>query len=236
MKNIRVAVIEDHHSPYSSVGEALKKRGEFEVVGEASSGVHGLKLLESARPDVAIIDIGLPDIDGIEVVRRFRQTQSPAEKLETKIVVLTAYKAQDALLEAFAAGADSYCIKDSLDKVEEAIRLTHEGNPWIDPSIATVVATQARPSDEATEDIIKNYSVSTAIIEKLEEEYKDIFQTACITEQETEIFLLIVQGYDNDEIASQLNMTIDDAETSVCCISNKFHAFFCEAVHPAHIQ
>jgi two-component system, NarL family, response regulator LiaR len=230
MKNIRVAVIEDRDSTYTHLGEALKRRGNFEIVGEAASGLYGLELLESARPDVALVDVSLPDIDGIEVVRRFRQTQALAKKLGTKVVILTACKAQDAMLEAFAAGADSYCVKDSLDKVEEAIRLTHKGSPWIDPSIATVVATQARPSDEAMEDIIKNYSVSTALIEKLEEEYKDTFQTAGITEKETEIFLLIVQGYDNDEIASQLNMTIDDAETSIGCISDKFHAFFCEAV------
>jgi two-component system, NarL family, response regulator LiaR len=230
MKNIRVAVIEDHESPYPRMGRALKERGKFDVVGEAASGAHGLELLESTQPDVVIVDIGLQDIDGIEVVRRFRQTQSLAGKLETKVVVMTTCKAQDVMLEAFAAGADSYCVKDSLDKVEEAIRLTHEGSPWIDPSIATVVATRARPSNEATEDIIKSYSVSTDLIGKLEEEYKDTFQTAGITEKETEIFLLIVQGYDNDEIASQLNITVDDAEASVCRISNKFQTFFCETV------
>jgi two-component system, NarL family, response regulator LiaR len=231
MKNIRVAVIE-HHSPnYAGLGEGLRRRQSFEVVGEATSGMNGLALLESTRPDVALVDIDLPDIDGIEVVRLFRKTQSLAEKIETKVVVLTACKAQDTLLEAFAAGADSYCVKDSLDKVEEAIRLTHEGNPWIDPSIATVVATQARPLDEDMEQIIGNYSVGTAMVEKLEEEYKDIFQTAGITDKETEIFLLIVQGYDNQEIASQLNMTVDDAETSVCCISDKFHVFFYETAN-----
>jgi two-component system, NarL family, response regulator LiaR len=230
MKNIRVAVIEDHESPYPRMGRALKERGKFDVVGEAASGMHGLELLESTQPDVVIVDIGLQDIDGIEVVRRFRQTQSLAGKLETKVVVMTTCKAQDVMLEAFAAGADSYCVKDSLDKVEEAIYLTYEGSPWIDPSIATVVATQARPSNEATEDIIKSYSVSTALIEKLEEEYKDTFQTAGITEQETEIFLLIVQGYNNDEIASHLDMTVDDAEASVCRISNKFQTFFYETV------
>jgi two-component system, NarL family, response regulator LiaR len=231
MKNIRVAVIEDHESPYPRMGRALKERGKFDVVGEAASGMHGLELLESTQPDVVIVDIGLQDIDGIEVVRRFRQTQSLAGKLETKVVVMTTCKAQDVMLEAFAAGADSYCVKDSLDKVEEAIRLTHEGSPWIDPSIATVVATQARPLDEEIEHIIKSYSLSTTLIERLEKEYKNIFYTAGLTDQEAEIFLLIVQGYDNDEIAYRLNMTTEKAETAVHLISEKFQTFFYETVN-----
>ena len=224
MKNIRIAIIEDHDLTYVGLAEALKTRERFEVVGEAANGIHGLELLESTRPDVAIVDIGLPDIDGIEVVRRFRQTQSQPEKLRTKIVILAPHKVQDILLEAFAAGADSYCIKDSLDKLEEAIRLTHQGNPWIDPSVATIVATQARRSDED----IKCQNVSTDWVEKLEQEYKDIFLSAGITDQEIEIFLLIVQGYDNVEIACQLNITVDEAETHIRHICDKFHASFYE--------
>jgi two-component system, NarL family, response regulator LiaR len=219
MRNIRVAVIEDSESLYGLVREALKERG-FEVVGGAANGVHGLRLLESMQPDVAIVDIGLPDMNGIEVVRQFRKTQAQPEKVNTKIVVLAAHKVQDMMLEAFAAGADSYCIKDSLDKLEEAIRSTHEGNPWIDPSMATVVATQARSLDED----IESYNVS---MDWLAEGYKDIFQAAGITDQETEIFLLIVQGYDNAEIAYQLNMTAGEAEMAIHHMGKKFYASFC---------
>jgi DNA-binding NarL/FixJ family response regulator len=227
MKNIRIAIIENHNLTYAGLGKALKAREKFEVVGEATNGLHGLELLESTQPDVAIVDIGLPDIDGIELVRRFRQTQSQSEKLKTKVVMLTAHKVQDTMLEAFAAGADSYCIKDSLDKLEEAIRFTYEGNPWIDPSIATVVATQVRRLDEDIEDI-EDQSFSTTWIEKLEQEYKDIFLSAGITDQEIEIFLLIVQGYDNVEIACKLNITVDESETYIRSICNKFHASFYE--------
>jgi two-component system, NarL family, response regulator LiaR len=224
MKNIRIAIIEDHDLTDACLGEALEKRGRFEIVGEASDGINGLALLELTRPDIAIVDVVLPDIDGIEVVRRFRQTQSQSEKLKTKIVVLTTHKVQEMMLEAFAAGADSYCIKDSIEKLEEVIRLTHEGNPWIDPSIATVVATQVRQTDQD----IEEQNISTAWVEKLEQEYKDIFLNAGITDPEIEIFLLIVQGYDNVEIACQLNMTVDEAETCIRHICDKFNASFCE--------
>jgi two-component system, NarL family, response regulator LiaR len=225
MKNIRIAIIEDRGLTYAGVGAALNKREKFEVVGEAASGMHGLRLLDSTRPDVAIVDIGLPDMDGLEVVRQFRQAQAQSEEAKTKIVVLATHKIQDTMLEAFAAGADSYCIKDSLDKLEEAIRLTYEGNPWIDPSIAAVVAKQVRPLDED----IESYDASMDMdwVKELEEGYKDIFQAADITDQETEIFLLIVQGYDNFEIASQLNMTADEAEVAIHHIGKKFYASFC---------
>ncbi len=227
MKNIRIAVVENHSLTHIGVGEALKERQGFEVVGESTNGLCGIKLLESTRPDIAIVDIGLPDIDGIEVVRRFRQTQSQPEKLKTKIVMLTTHKVQETMLEAFAAGADSYCVKDNLEKLDEAIRLTHEGNPWIDPSVATIVATQVRCSAQGIEDLEERIA-SLAWVERLEQEYKDIFLSAGITDHETEIFLLIVQGYDNTEIACQLNITVDEVEANLRHMGSKFYAMFCE--------
>jgi two-component system, NarL family, response regulator LiaR len=77
-----------------------------------------------------------PDIDGIELVRLFRAHQGEIP-CSTKILMLTMHKEEDSVMTAFAAGADAYCMKDiNMDRLEEAIRSTHDGNPWIDPAIA----------------------------------------------------------------------------------------------------
>ncbi|MFM7793099.1 MAG: response regulator transcription factor, partial [Microcystis panniformis] len=129
MDKVRVIVIEDHDLTRMGLVTALQHREGIQLVGEAISGLQGLKLLEETKPDVAIIDIALPMIDGIELMGRFQQNCGE-DSLATKILMLTMYNTQEQVLAAFSAGADSYCMKDtSVDKLVEAIYSTHEGNP-----------------------------------------------------------------------------------------------------------
>jgi two-component system, NarL family, response regulator LiaR len=216
MTAIRVVIVEDHDLTRMGLEAALQQKEGFEVVGEAANGFQGLKLMESMQPDVALVDIGLPDIDGIELVRRFKDAQG--EKSNTKIVMLTMHKTQDAVLAAFAAGADSYCMKDiNLDKLAEAVQLTYEGNPWIDPLIASIVLQQVRSSaDPAVEE-----EENKVQIRGVEAEYEDIVATASLTEREIEILQLIVKGCSNTEIATQLYITIGTVKTHVRHILNK---------------
>jgi two-component system, NarL family, response regulator LiaR len=216
MTAIRVVIVEDHDLTRMGLEAALHQREGFEVVGEAANGFQGLKLMQSTHPDVALVDIGLPDIDGIELVRRFKETQ--AEGSSTKIVMLTMHKTQDAVLAAFAAGADSYCMKDiNLDKLAEAVQLTHEGNPWIDPLIASIVLQKVRSYTEA----IANEDEHKVQIKGVETEYEEIVATARLTEREIEILQLIVKGCSNTEIATQLYITIGTVKTHVRHILNK---------------
>jgi two-component system, NarL family, response regulator LiaR len=216
MTAIRVVIVEDHDLTRMGLEAALQQKEGFEVVGEAANGFQGLKLMESIQPDVALVDIGLPDIDGIELVRRFKETQTADSK--TKIVMLTMHKTQDAVLAAFAAGADSYCMKDiNLDKLAEAVQLTHEGNPWIDPLIASIVLQQVRFS----RDIPITEEDKTVQIKGVEAEYEDIVATASLTQREVEILQLIVKGCSNTEIATQLYITIGTVKTHVRHILNK---------------
>ncbi len=216
MTAIRVAIVEDHDLTRMGLEAGLQQREGFEVVGEASNGSQGLKMMQSIHPDVVLVDIGLPDMDGIELVRRFKKTQT--EESSTKIVMLTMHKTQDAVLASFAAGADSYCMKDiNLDKLAEAVQLTHEGHPWIDPLIASIVLQHVRSSTGTTTDEGKN----KVQIKGVEAEYEDIVATACLTEREIEILQLIVKGCSNTEIATQLYITIGTVKTHVRHILNK---------------
>ncbi|MBW4695653.1 MAG: response regulator transcription factor [Lyngbya sp. HA4199-MV5] len=223
MEDIRITLIEDHDLTRVGMRTALQQRG-FNVIGEAANAADGLKLLETAKPDVAIVDIGLPDMDGIELTRRFKQAQADVEEApvaETKVLILTLQDNDDIVLAAFAAGADSYCMKDvSLDSLAEALRVTNSGNSWIDPAIARVVLHQARqgaPDGDTPES-------KTVAIHAAEPEYNQIIEAYPLTERELEVLQLIVDGCSNAAIAEKLYITVGTVKTHVRNILNKLCA------------
>jgi two-component system, NarL family, response regulator LiaR len=216
-KPIRIAIVEDHELTRMGLEAALQRRDGLEVVGDAANGYQGLNLLKNTKPDLAIVDIGLPDIDGIELIRLFRDNQGENPS-PTKILMLTMHKSEDSVMAAFAAGADAYCMKDiNMDKLEEAIRSTHEGNPWIDPTIASIVLQQLRKNSSSS--VVDREK--TIQIKGLEGDYADIVGSAGLTDREIQILQLIVRGCSNGEIAAQLFVTVGTVKTHVRHILNK---------------
>ena len=222
MSTIRVALIEDHDLTRVGIRTALQQRGEIEFVGEAANGVEGLKLLETSKPDVAIVDIGLPDIDGIELTRQFKKFKESNPDTPTKILVLTLQDNEDAVLAAFAAGADSYCMKNiSFDNLLEALQVTNEGNAWIDPAIARIVLKQTKSNQQAVEPAALNKTVT---INASEPEYSQLIEAYPLTERELEVLQLIVEGCSNATIAEKLFITVGTVKTHVRNILNKLCA------------
>jgi DNA-binding NarL/FixJ family response regulator len=222
MSEISIVLIEDHDLTRMGLKAALQSNSSLRVIGEAANATKGLKLLETAKPDVAVIDIGLPDMDGIELTRRFRQFQSENADALTKILVLTMNQTEDAVLAAFAAGADSYYMKDtSIDKLTEAIQATFAGNSWIDPAIANVVLRQMR--DVIPETAAPNQP-KTVKIGALDSEYEQVLETYPLTQRELEILELIVAGCSNGQIAEKLYITVGTVKTHVRNILNKLCA------------
>lgn len=223
MGKIRVALIEDHDLTRIGLRTALRRCREVELVGEASNAKEGLKLLERFRPDVAIVDIGLPDMDGIELTRKFKESQPllPAQS-KIKILILTLQDNEQAVLAAFAAGADSYCMKSSsFEKLVEALKVTHEGNAWIDPAIARIVLSQAKKSSSN----LKPPSEANQVkINAAEPEYSQLLEAYPLTDRELEVLKLIVEGCSNAEIAEQLFITVGTVKTHVRNILNKLCA------------
>jgi two-component system, NarL family, response regulator LiaR len=220
MVQVRVIVIEDHDLTRIGLVAALQRKEGIEVIGEAANGTHGLRLLETSKPDVAIVDIGLPDIDGIEIVRRYKQSYPEGEKPEAKILMLTMHKSQDSVLAALAAGADSYCMKEiSVDRLTDALRSTYEGNPWLDPTIADIVLQQVRQSVPVASN--QERGRSTVTIDAVEPEYRQLLENTPLTERELEILDLIVAGCSNSDIAEKLYITVGTVKTHVRNILNK---------------
>ncbi|MBF2021301.1 MAG: response regulator transcription factor [Hydrococcus sp. C42_A2020_068] len=206
MSKIRVALIEDDELTQIGLKTALKQRDDIEWVGEAVNGSEGLQLLQRLQPDIAIVDIGLPDINGIELTKQFKQSLSADEEAPTKILILTLRDSEDEVLAAFAAGADSYCMKDTrTELLLEAIKATGEGNSWIDPAIARIVLSQAKKA-------------------KIVSQGSQISTTDPLTDRELEVLQLIVDGYSNAEIAQRLFITLGTVKTHVRKILTKLSA------------
>ena len=230
MSNINVVLIEDHDLSRIGLCAALKQYEDIEIIDSAANGNDGLQKIKTHQPDVALIDIGLPDIDGIEVTQKLKEYQAEHPDFQTKILMLTMHDSEDSVMAAFAAGADSYSLKDvNMDNLVQAIRNTHEGNAWIDPAIARIVLKQAQTS-KASSAQVKKTTVSTddtsdtQTIAAVNEEYQQIIETCPLTDRELEVLELIVAGCSNAEISEKLYITVGTVKTHVCHILNKLCA------------
>lgn len=222
MNEISIVLIEDHDLTRMGLKAALQSSDILKVVGEAANATKGLKLLETIKPDVALVDVGLPDMDGIELTRRFKQFQNDQGSGNTKILMLTMNQNEDTVLAAFAAGADSYYMKDtSIDKLSEAIQATHDGNSWIDPAIANIVLKQMR---QVIPEEKNPNQPKTVKIEAIDSEYGQVLETYPLTQRELEILELIVSGCSNAQIAEKLYITVGTVKTHVRNILNKLCA------------
>ncbi|WP_445634714.1 Two component transcriptional regulator, LuxR family [Nostoc sp. DSM 114161] len=222
MSKIRIALIEDHDLTRVGIRTALLQKDEIEVVGEAGTAAEGLKMLKVLQPDIAIVDIGLPDKDGIELTREVKSTTN-SEELSTKVLILTLRDNREAVLAAFAAGADSYCMKDiKFDNLLEAVRVTYNGNAWIDPAIARIVLQQAQQNPQKSESAFvdtKAVAPNPDFAENLEG-----IEPYTLTERELEVLQLIVEGCSNAVIAERLYITVGTVKTHVRNILNKLCA------------
>ena len=218
MKTIRTVLIEDHDLTRMGLRTALQQQEWIELVGEAANGTDGLALLRKSLPDVAIVDIGLPHLDGIELTRRFKQSQVENPEAQTKILILTMHEEELEVLGAFAAGADSYCIKNiDVKQLIEAVKITAEGHPWIDPAIAEIVLQQVRQENSQV-------AQNTVRINALTGEEEEILKAYPLTQRELEILELIVGGYSNKEIGSKLHISLGTVKTHVCNLLSKLSA------------
>ncbi|MEL6581090.1 MAG: response regulator transcription factor [Cyanobacteria bacterium J06621_12] len=227
--NISVVLIEDHDLSRIGLCAALKQYKDVEVIDNAANGNDGFNKVKTHKPDVALVDIGLPDIDGIEVTQKLKQYQASNPNFKTKVLMLTMHDSEDSVMAAFAAGADSYSLKDvSMDNLVQAIRNTHEGNAWIDPAIARIVLKQAQSTKVAPAVVASSSAPAadddTQAIKAVGDEYQQLIETYPLTGRELEVLELIVAGCSNADISKKLYITVGTVKTHVCHILNKLCA------------
>jgi DNA-binding NarL/FixJ family response regulator len=191
---IRVVIVEDHALTRAGLRTALQS--SFDVAAEAADGLTGWEAIARERPDVAVVDIGIPALDGIALTKRIR-----AELPSTRVVIVTMVDLEDEVLAALAAGADAYCLKSSEpERIADAVRIASEGGAYFDPRIAHVV--------------LARFSATKATDVRL----------SPLTERETEILRLISEGRANSEIAESLHIGFGTVKGHIRDILEKLSA------------
>jgi DNA-binding NarL/FixJ family response regulator len=127
MEKIRIVVVDDHPLFLQGVVDSFSLESDFEIVGQADTGEQALEIIREVKPDVAVLDVNLPGINGQQVTR-----QIVAEGLPTKVILLTAYDDTEQVIHAMRAGAYAYCAKDvQPEKLSEIVKTVHEGNYFV---------------------------------------------------------------------------------------------------------
>jgi NarL family two-component system response regulator LiaR len=192
---IRILIADDHAIVRKGLRAVLRNVPDIEVIGEAATGWEAISEVERLQPDVVLMDLVMPELDGIEAIVRINAAQPNA-----RILVLTSYAGEDKIFPAIKAGALGYQLKDSSpDELVEAIRQVHAGESSLHPVIARKVLQElSRPSDRPpTPDPL--------------------------TPRELEVLRLVAQGRDNREIAEVLVISDTTVRTHVSNILNKLH-------------
>ncbi len=202
-EKIKVLLVEDHTMTRMGLQLVLEKNQEIDLIAEAEDGQKGVDLARRLYPDVVLMDIGLPVIDGIEATKKIKEADIGAN-----ILVFTSRDSEDDVFAALGAGADGYIMKGaSPDQLVSAIKAVKEGTAWLDPAIAKLVLRNVTQNVSA--DGIEGKD-PTKFIAK-----------SGITERELEVLKLIVEGNSNPQIAEKLFITRATAKAHVHSILQK---------------
>jgi NarL family two-component system response regulator LiaR len=200
---IRVVVADDHDIVRKGIRALLATEPDIEVVGEAENGREAVTEAERLQPDVILMDLVMPEVDGIEAIRRITARQP-----EARILVLTSFAADDKVFPAIKAGALGYLLKDSgPEELVQAIHQVHRGESSLHPTIARKLLQElSRPSERPP----TPEPTSVSSVEPL-------------TEREVEVLRLVARGQSNQEIADQLVISEATVRTHVSNILGKLH-------------
>lgn len=197
---IRVFLCDDHTLFRQGIRKLLELEPDIELVGEASNGEELLNMLKKTGPDVILMDIGMPQMDGVSATYKVKKILP-----HTHIIILTVYEDEPHIFEAIKAGAMGYLLKDvSIEELVEAIHRVYRGEAMIQPIIATK--------------ILKEF----AILDKRKIKEGDKFYND-LTEREKEILRLIALGGTNKDIANKLSISEKTVKNHISNIFQTLH-------------
>lgn len=204
---IKVLLCEDHELVRMGLSIMIDKADDITLAGEAENGLLGIELAKQLSPDIVLMDIGLPNIDGIEATRRIKEFNP-----NIKVLIFTSRDSSEDVFAAFKSGADGYIMKGaSTENIHTAIRSVNEGAAWIDPQIAKLVLSSIQSPNQNTES-------------GNEINYKAGKTNYGLTEREMEVLALIVNGLTNPQIAEQLTITRATTKAHVHSVLQKLSA------------
>ncbi len=196
MSEIRVLLADDHNVLRQGMAQVLEAQPDITVVAQASNGKEAYRLAMQHQPDVILMDINMPEMDGVAAAQKIT-----AELPQTGIIILTMYRRDDYVFEAIKAGASGYLLKEAeLDELLDAIRAVAQGEAVIDPSIAgRVLAELRRPRRTPVEAVPE------------------------LADRDLEILQLVAQGLSNQEIADRLFLAEKTIRNRLSLIFKRLH-------------
>jgi two-component system response regulator NreC len=191
---IRVLIADDHAIVRTGLRALIHSESTMELVGEATGGYETIELVEKTRPDALVLDLSMPDLDGIAVTKKIKP-QFP----NLRILILTLHEDEALLRAALKAGASGYILKRAAEaELISAIHVILRGDLYVDPSMVRRLL-----SDETPPAVTPSKSAET------------------LTPRETDVLKLIVQGYTNRQIGEELNISVRTAESHRSNLSEK---------------
>jgi two-component system, NarL family, response regulator LiaR len=189
---LRILIVEDDPMMQLGLEQSLMSYPQLEIVGRAEDGYLGVQIALKLKPDLVVMDIGLPRLDGIAATQQIK-----AALPQTHIVMLTSHQTETEIIAALSSGADAYCIKGAtVERLLSAISAAVEGATYLDPQIARKVIENLKPPANKS-------------------------NPANLSQRELEVLKLMVDGLSNPEIAEKLYLSPNTVKTHVRGIMNK---------------
>lgn len=200
MARISVLIVDNHDVVRQGLQTFLDLMDDIEVVGQATNGVEAVAQTDRLAPDIVLMDLMMPEMDGIEATR-----QIGSKNPSTKVIVLSSFSDDDKVFSAIRAGAKGYLLKDiSSTELADAIRAVHKGNPHLHPEIAKKMMNQFVDLEKKPEGVSKD-----------------------LTPREIEVLRLVAEGMNNAELAQALFISEKTVKTHVHSILSKLNLADC---------
>ncbi len=198
---IKLMLVEDHKLMRVGLKSLFEELDGLEVTSEAQNGKEAIEKYKTTHPDVVLMDIGLPDITGIEATKQILE-----ENPQAKIIILTSHLSEEEVTQSMQAGARAYVMKDiNTEILKMIIKTINEGAIWIDPMAVPILR-------DKNQTIVPQLQMSRAMFRQ---------NHANLTQREYEVLKLIVDGKSNNEIADELTISSHTAKAHVCNIIQK---------------
>ncbi len=202
---VRVLIADDDPLVRSALGLMLGGRTDLEVVGEAADGREAIRLVEGLAPDVVLMDIRMPRLDGLAATEALRQRTRPPH-----VIVLTTFDADEYVVRALAAGADGFLLKDTPPpQIVAAVQAVVEGDPILSPSVTRTLIDRLRSEESAAVDGSDERAAAAA--QRLE----------TLTDRERDVALAVGRGLSNAEIARELYLSVPTVKAHVSRLFDK---------------
>jgi DNA-binding NarL/FixJ family response regulator len=214
-QHIKILLVEDHLLTRIGLMTVISRMPDLKVIGEAENGEEAVRKVDELHPDVVLMDVGMPIMDGIEASRKIKEKHANVE-----IVMLTSHDNERDIFASLAAGAGGYCLKDvDPERLYSAIRSVKAGDVWLDSSIASKVLKQY--SAPAAAPIGTQTASAASAAQPAGSAAANKSLPEPLSPRELEVLGLLVDGLSNQEIADKLIISLATAKTHVRNILNK---------------